>query len=150
MSGQEANAPGTVVVPESPVGQELEPGLSASVGTGWATFAGILFLVAGLWNMFAGFAGLLRKEYFSEASMLYRNLRVAGWTWLIMGVIQVLTSYLIVNRRPSGRVLGITVAALSMLVWFFSVGAYPAWAVMVVALDALIIYGLAAHGEAFG
>jgi hypothetical protein len=46
-------------------------------------------------------------------------------------------------------VLGVVLASLSMLVWFFSIGAYPMWAIMIVALDALIIYGLTAHSEVF-
>ena len=107
-------------------------------------------MVAGIWNFIAGWAALARKEYFDEASMLYQNLQVVGWIWLGIGVIQVLTSYLLFSRMPSGRVLGITLAALSMLVWFFAIGAYPIRAVMVVAIDALIIYGLAAHREAYG
>ena len=96
-----------------------------------------------------GWAALVRKEYFSEASLLFHNLQVVGWVWLGIGVFQVLASYLIIARRPSGRVLGIALAALSMLAWFFTIGAYPMWAMMIVAIDALIIYGLAAHGEVF-
>ncbi len=138
-----------VVVPDAKVTQDIGPAQTPTVGTGWATFAGVLFLVAGLWNFFAGFAALVRKEYFDAASMLYHNLLVVGWVWLVVGAIQVLTSYLIVTRRPIGRVLGITLAALSMLVWFFTIGAYPVWAMMIVAIDAFIIYGLTAHGEVF-
>ena len=58
-------------------------------------------------------------------------------------------SYLIFARRPSGRTLGVVLAALSMFVWFFTIGAYPMWAMMIVAIDALIIYGLTAHSEVF-
>ena len=138
-----------VVVPDAKVTQDIGPVQTPMAGTGWAVFAGVLFMVAGLWNVMAGWAALVRKEYFSEASLLFHNLQVVGWVWLGIGVIQVLASYLIIARRPSGRVLGIALAALSMLAWFFTIGAYPMWAMMIVAIDALIIYGLAAHGEVF-
>ena len=138
-----------VLVPDAQVSKDIGPTPTAAVGAGWAMFAGVLFLVAGVWNVIGGWAALVRKEYFDQASMLYHDLQVVGWVWLGIGVIQVLTSYLLFARLPSGRVVGITLAALSMLVWFFTIGAYPIWAVMVVAIDALIIYGLAAHREAF-
>jgi hypothetical protein len=46
-------------------------------------------------------------------------------------------------------VLGIILAGLSMLVWFFSIGAYPLWAMMIVTINAFIIYGLTAHSDVF-
>jgi hypothetical protein len=149
MSQQVTQSSKPVLVPDAQVTQDIGPSPTAAVGTGWATLAGVLFMVAGLWNVIAGWAALVRKEYFDQASMLYHDLQVVGWVWLGIGVIQVLTSYLLFARMPSGRVLGITLAALSMLVWFFAIGAYPVWAIMIVAIDALIIYGLAAHREAF-
>jgi hypothetical protein len=150
MSQQVTQSSKPVLVPDAGVTKDIGPAPSAVAGTGWATLAGVLFLVAGIWNFIAGWAALARKEYFDEASMLYQNLQVVGWVWLGIGVIQVLTSYLLFAHMPSGRVLGITLAALSMLVWFFAIGAYPIWAIMVVAIDALVIYGLAVHREAYG
>jgi hypothetical protein len=138
-----------VVVPDARVTQDIGPAPTAPVGLGWATFAGVLFMVAGFWNFFAGWAALVRKEYFAEASLLYHNLQVVGWVWLVLGVIQVLASYLIFARKVSGQVLGVVLASLSMLVWFFTIGAYPMWAMMIVALNALIIYGLTAHSEVY-
>jgi len=119
------------------------------VGTGWASFAGVMFLIAGFWNLFAGIAALARKEYFSEAGLLYHNLQLWGWVWLIIGAVQLLTSWLVISQRESGRVLGVILASLSMLVWFLSIGAYPTWGIFVVAINALILYGLIAHGEQF-
>lgn len=138
-----------MVVPDAQIKQDIRPAPTASVGTGWATFAGVLFMIAGLWNVIAGWAALVRKEYFDEASMLYHNLEVVAWVWIGIGAIQVLTSYLIFARKTSGQVLGIVLAALSMLVWFFTIGAYPVWALTILAIDALVIYGLAAHDDVF-
>ena len=84
-----------VVVPDAQVTQDIGYKPTRTVGPGWATSAGVLFMVAGFWNFFAGWAALVRKEYFSEASLLYHDLQVVGWVWLGLGVIQVLASYLI-------------------------------------------------------
>lgn len=138
-----------VVVPDAQVTQDIGSAPSPAVGFGWATFAGVMLMVAGFWNFFAGWAALVRKEYFSEASLLYHNLQVVGWVWLGFGVLQVLASSLVFARRVSGQVLGVVLASLSMFVWFFSIGAYPMWAMMIVALDAFVIYGLTAHRGVF-
>jgi hypothetical protein len=137
------------VVPDAEIKQDIGPAPTPSVGTGWATFAGVLFLVAGIWNVIAGWTALVRKEYFAETSLIFQNLQVTGWVWIGVGALQVLTSYLVFTHRRSGQVIGIVLAALSMFVWFFTIGAYPVWAMMIVAIDALIIYGLAAHDEVF-
>ena len=150
MSQQETQSSRPVVVPDARVTQDISPAPTRTVGLGWATFAGVLFMVAGFWNFFAGWVALVRKEYFSEASLLYHDLQVVGWVWLGLGVIQVLASYLIFARKVSGQVLGVVLASLSMLVWFFTIGAYPMWAMMIVALNALIIYGLTATARSTG
>ena len=149
MSQQETQSSRPVVVPDARVTQDIGPGPITPVGFGWATFAGVLFMVAGFWNVFAGCAALVRKEYFAETSLLYHDLQVTGWVWLVLGAIQVLASYLIFARKVSGQVLGVVLASLSMLVWFFTIGAYPMWAMMIVALNALVIYGLTAHSEVY-
>jgi hypothetical protein len=131
----------------SPEGVEMSQ--QRAVGSGWASFSGVLFMIAGFWNLFAGIAALARKEYFSAAGLLYHNLQLWGWVWLVVGAIQLITSWLIISQRESGRVLGIILASISMLVWFLSIGAYPLWGVLVVTIDALILYGLIAHGEQF-
>ena len=119
------------------------------VGSGWVWFAAILLMIAGFWNFFGGIAALANKEYFNQAGQLYKHLQFWGWVWLIVGVVQLLTSFLLLARSQIGRALGILIAGFSMLVWFFSIGAYPFWAFLVIAIDALIVYGLAAHGEEF-
>ena len=106
-------------------------------------------MIAGFWNFFSGWAALVRKEYFDSAGLLYHNLQAWGWVWLIIGAIQVLVSVLLFARRPTGRYAGIFLAGASMLVWFLAIAAYPLWAVLVIAIDAIILYALCAHGREF-
>jgi hypothetical protein len=40
----------------------------------------------------------------------------------------------------------VVLAGLSALAWLASVNEYPIWAVIVIAVDVLIIYALVAHG----
>lgn len=114
-------------------------------GRGWYDFAGALFALAGIWNALAGLSAIFKKEYFSESSLVYENLQLWGWVWLVLGLVQLGTAAALIGG--GGRIVGIVLAAISATVSFASIGAYPLWSILVIALDVLIIYGLTAHPE---
>jgi len=114
-------------------------------GMGWYDFAGALFALAGIWNAVSGLGAIFKKEYFSEEALIYENLQLWGWIWLVLGLVQLGAAAALIGG--GGRVLGIVLAAISATVSFASIGAYPLWAILVIALDVLIIYGLTTHPE---
>lgn len=114
--------------------------------TGWTMFAMFAIGIAGVWNVVIGIAGLSKSEYFEEGSLLYQNLAFWGWVWLIVGALQVLTAILLAFRMTAGTALGLIGASVSMLVWFFSIGAHPVSSILIIGLDVLILYALTAEG----
>jgi hypothetical protein len=121
-------------------------------GRGWYDFAGVLFALAGVWNSISGLSAIFKKEYFSEAGLIYQNLQVWGWVWLVLGIVQLGTAAALIGG--GGRIVAIVLAAISATVSFASIGAYPLWSILVIAIDVLMIYGLTTHpesgtGEAF-
>jgi hypothetical protein len=119
-------------------------------GGGWAAFAATVFAIVGISNGIQGLGALFKKEYFSGTDLLYGNLQFWAWAWLIIGVLQIVAAYLLIDRARSGRSLGIVLAAGSAVVAFVSIGAYPLWSIVVLAMDLLIVFGLTTHPEAFG
>ncbi len=119
-------------------------------GGGWADFAAVVFAIVGIANGIQGLAALFKKEYFSESSLLYSNLRFWAIVWIVVGCLQLLAASMLVGRARGGRTLGIVLASVSALVAFVSIGAHSTWGLIVLAMDVLIIYGLTAHPEAFG
>jgi hypothetical protein len=111
---------------------------------GWTLFATIVVGVAGAWNVMLGVAALVKKEYFHEGALLYQNLSFWGWVWIVVGGLQLLTAILIAARTTAGKALGLIGASVSMLVWFFSIGAHPLSTILVIALDVLVLYALTA------
>ena len=109
-------------------------------GRGWYDFAGAMFGIAGAFNSIQGLSAVLKKEYFAGGTLVYDNLQFWGWTWLVIGVLQVIAALMLLTGQ--GRVLGIILAALSAVISFTSIGAYPLWSILVIALDILIIHGL--------
>ena len=108
--------------------------------SGWYDFAGAMFGIAGAFNGIQGLSAVIKKEYFAGGTLVYDNLQFWGWAWLIIGVLQVIAALMLLAGR--GRVLGIILAALSAVISFTSIGAYPLWSILVIALDVLIIHGL--------
>jgi hypothetical protein len=91
-----------------------------------------------------GIAALGKREYFDEASLLFQNLGFWAVVWIVIGALQILTAVLVARRTTAGKALGLAGASVSMLVWFFSLGAHPVATILVIALDALILYALSA------
>jgi hypothetical protein len=112
---------------------------------GWYDFAGAMFGIAGSFNAIQGLSAVVKKEYFAGGTLVYDNLQLWGWAWLIIGVLQVIAALMLLAGR--GRVLGIILAVLSAVVSFTSIGAYPLWSILVIAIDVLIIHGLTVHGS---
>ena len=116
-----------------------------SGGRGWYDFAGAMFGIVGFFNGIQGLSAIFKKEYFSEDALVYQNLQLWGWIWLILGVVQIGAAISLFSGK--GRVLGIVLAAGSAVVSFTSIGAYPLWAILVIAIDILIIHGLTLHAH---
>jgi hypothetical protein len=116
---------------------------------GIVSFTAVLFTLTGFFHAIQGLGALIKKEYFDESSLLYSNLQVTGWVWVILGLLQIAAAYMIVGRASGGRILGIVLASLSAVATFFTLGAYPVWSIVVIAVDLLIIYGLTVHADAF-
>jgi hypothetical protein len=110
--------------------------------SGWWTFAGTMLVIVGGFNLIEGIAALVQKSYFNESGLIYENLRFWGWWLLIIGIVQILAAVLVFMRSTTGAVLGIFIAAVSAFFAFFAIGAYPWWAITILVIDGLVIYGL--------
>ena len=55
--------------------------------------------------------------------------------------------FFVLNGAVWARVVGIGVAVISAIVNFMWLPYYPIWSVLIIALDVLVIWALAAHGR---
>jgi hypothetical protein len=111
---------------------------------GWTLFASVVIGVAGGWNLILGVAAFTKRAYLSAGSLLFQNLSFWGIVWIFMGVLQLLTAFLVLRRSTAGKVLGLIGASVSMIVWFFSIGAHPVSSILIILVDALVLYALTA------
>jgi len=111
--------------------------------SGWVTFAGIMFVIAGFANLIWGIGALADKQYLPEDGLLFSSLTFWGWIAIIWGALLLLGSYLVLMESPSGRSTGLVLAVVSAIFWLFALPVLPIFGLTAILVDSLIIYGLA-------
>ena len=118
-----------------------------AVGAGWRRFAATMIFIASAGNLLWGIAAVTGDRHFKAHDLVVGSLGAWGAIVLAFAAFQLLTAVLILRRSGAGVVFGIGIAAIGMLAQMVAIGAYPVWSVFVIAIDALVIYGLAVHGD---
>ena len=120
--------------------------------SGWVTFAGIAALIAGGYNALSGIAALSDDDTVASQAqeVLYGiDLTAWGWFWLIVGIAQLVTGVLILNRNMWGLWLGVGGACASAFITVFVMFVFPLWAIAVLTLDFLVLFALLTQSEEF-
>ena len=125
---------------------------SSPWATGFAMFAAILMIIAGLWGIIVGISAILNDKVFvTTQGYLYEfDITVWGWLHLIIGILVGGAGIGIIQGATWGRVVGIAVAALSLLANFLFIPHYPVWSISIIALDVLIIWALITYPSRAG
>ena len=120
--------------------------------SGGVTFAGWMLLLAGLWQGFIGFLGVLSDEFFVVGQNYVLRLDVTTWGWIhmVIGVLLFVVGCFVFVGKSWANIVGILAAAVSALSLFAWLPWYPLFAISVIVVDVLIIFGLAAHGGEVG
>jgi hypothetical protein len=117
--------------------------------SGWATFVAVYLTLTGVLNIVWGIAALSNKSYFTTGGLLWSELNTWGWVAIIVGAIQVLGAILVAARRAGGAIIAGTLAFFGIMLNFLSIGAYPVWSVILLVIDAIIIWAVTVHSDAF-
>jgi hypothetical protein len=117
--------------------------------SGWVTFAGVLFIAVGAFNLIDGIVALANDDYFAADELLFGDLSAWGVWWLIVGSVQALTGIFILARKFLSAIAGVAIAGINMFTQVMWLGVYPAWAVTAIVVDGLIIWALTVHYDEF-
>jgi hypothetical protein len=117
-------------------------------GLGWIMFAWVMLLTAGIMNIIDGVVALGQTKFWTDygAVYVYGDLRTWGWIVLIWGIVLCFAAASVWRGGGFGRWLGIFAAAINLFLQMFFLPAYPFWALTIMALDVLVIYGLTVYG----
>ena len=120
---------------------------SSPWATGFAMFAAILMIIAGLWGIIVGISAILNDKVFvtTQGYVYEFDITVWGWLHLIIGILVGGAGIGIIQGATWGRAVGIAVASLSLLANFLFIPHYPIWSIAIIVLDVLIIWALVTY-----
>jgi hypothetical protein len=109
-------------------------------------------VIAGGYNALSGIAALADDDTVAAQAneVLYGiDLTAWGWFWLIIGVAQIITGVLIFQRNTWGLWLGVGFAGLSAMLTVIVMFVFPLWAIAVLTIDFLVLFGLLTQSDEF-
>jgi hypothetical protein len=117
-------------------------------GLGLVVFGSVVLAVVGIFNLIYGIAAVANAHVFvAGAHYVWGDLRFWGWVTLIVGVLQLIAAGGVLTGNQLARWYGVFVVSLSAIAMMFFISAYPFWALVIIAVDIVAIYGLCAYGS---
>ena len=116
---------------------------------GWISFAGVIMVMAGIFQAAAGLVALVNDDVYvvvSDRLALTLDYTQWGWVHLIIGAIVAAAGFAVFSGRVWARAVGVLLAALSAFAHLLFISAFPFWSLIVIAMDVLVIYALCVHG----
>jgi hypothetical protein len=111
---------------------------------GFTAMAAILMMLSGGANILEGIAAVVRGSYFVTLPHYAYNTSVSGWGWthLIFGIVVFLAGACLFLDMMWARVAGVILASVSLLLNLVFIPYFPVWSIIVIALDAFVIWAL--------
>ncbi len=111
---------------------------------GFTALAGTLMLLGGLWMITVGIVALSHGHVFSAAPSYTFRYNIRGWGWLelSLGIVIFAAGMCVFLGMAWARYVGAFLAVLSAIANFVFIPYQPLWSIIMIALDAFIIWAL--------
>lgn len=119
---------------------------ASSFGLGVSIFAGATLAIAGVTQLLTGLVAIIDGRMFLFTTSHYAfELTATAWGWihLIVGLLSAVAGIAIFTGNVVARWAGIALSCLSMVANFLWLPYYPLWAIVVIAIDIVVIWALA-------
>ena len=120
-----------------------------STWTGWIVFAAVLLLLVGLLQVMLGLVALFDGESYTVESnglIIDVDYTVLGVMHLLVGVLAGLIGVGLLTGNMVARGAAVVLAGFSAVANLALLPAQPAWSLVVIALDVVVIYAVVVHG----
>jgi hypothetical protein len=134
-------SPSRPPVPDS-AAATVAPALS-----GWVYFSALLFCILGGLNLVWGLTAVLNDEVLTVGGqgVLIADFTTWGWVHMVLGVVMLAVGFGLYAKTSWSRAGGLLLATLNLFAQMVVITAFPLWAVVVIALDVIVIFGLTAR-----
>ncbi len=121
---------------------------TGSRGYGLVLFASILLAITGCANLVQGIAAAAGSQVFhAHAHYVFASLTAWGWATAVLGALQLVAAVGVLAASQVFRWFAVAVVGLNAIDQMFFIPAYPAWSLVIVAMDVVALYGLCAYGS---
>jgi hypothetical protein len=106
-----------------------------------------MLVIAGVFQIFAATTALAHDRIYEGTPQYLFAFDLTAWGWLLLiaGILSIAAGFAALRGQTWARIVGIGVAGLSMIVQFLFIPHYPVWSLLVIAIDTVIIWGLAVY-----
>jgi hypothetical protein len=128
-------------------------GAATKQAVGWVSFAGLLMILLGSFNILQGIIGIADQKYFAvtpDGLLFVENYDAWGGFWLAVGVVQILAGLGVLAGKQWARFTSIGMLLFSAMGQMIFLAAFPIWTAVTMGLIITAMYALTIHGEAFG
>ena len=114
---------------------------------GWVVFAGTMVGLVGGMSCVLGIAAISSSRFYTDqATFILGDLNTWGWVLVGIGAVQLVSAFPIWLGSEWGKWVGLISAGFSAIALLLFLPAHQLAALMLFAVDILVIYGLAAYG----
>jgi hypothetical protein len=111
---------------------------------GISIFAGAALLTVGLFQFLEGVSAAAKDDVFvtTRNYVFEFDLTTWGWIHIVLGIVVAVVGGAILAGQRWALVAGVVLAMVSALMNFLWLPYYPAWAILIIALDIAVIWAL--------
>ena len=118
--------------------------LAAPVAHGVTVFAGIMLILGGGFEALQAIAAIVNDKYLVVLPNYIYSFDLTAWGWihLLIGLAMAAIGICLLLGQGWALIAGIVVAAISALINFTWLPYSPLWAIVLIAVDVLVIWAL--------
>lgn len=127
-----------------------DSGARNALATGGLIFAATMLIIIGIFQVLTGIAAVVRAQFFLLVGNSYAyQLSTVTWGWIhiVIGALVIVTGFALFSGSAWARAIGIAMASISAISYFFFVPYYPLWSLLVIALNIFAIWAMATARE---
>jgi hypothetical protein len=116
---------------------------------GWATFAGLMMIILGVFHAIAGFAEIIDDDAYvlTQEYVFKFNVQTWGWIHLILGIVVFFAGFAVFRGAVWGRTVGVIIAIISAAAAFAWLPYETFWAILMIFVAISVIWALTVHGR---